>query len=65
MTTITRTWNETVAAPSHSRTLIAFLWVLQIASAAMFLFAGFLKLSGAPLMVQEFGAIGLGQWFRM
>jgi uncharacterized membrane protein YphA (DoxX/SURF4 family) len=40
------------------------LWALQILSAAMFLFAGGLKLAGVPLMVQEFGAIGLGQWFR-
>jgi uncharacterized membrane protein YphA (DoxX/SURF4 family) len=40
------------------------LWTLQILSAAMFLFAGGLKLAGVPLMVQEFGVIGLGQWFR-
>jgi uncharacterized membrane protein YphA (DoxX/SURF4 family) len=40
------------------------LWVLQILSAAMFLFAGTLKVASAPLMVQEFGVIGLGQWFR-
>jgi hypothetical protein len=30
----------------------------------MFLFAGGLKVAGAPLMVYEFGIIGLGQWFR-
>ena len=30
----------------------------------MFLFAGGLKLGGAPLMVEQFGAIGIGQWFR-
>jgi len=30
----------------------------------MFLFAGSLKLVGVPLMVHEFGMIGLGQWFR-
>jgi uncharacterized membrane protein YphA (DoxX/SURF4 family) len=40
------------------------LWVLQIGAAAMFLMAGFSKLSGAPLMVDMFNAIGLGQWFR-
>jgi uncharacterized membrane protein YphA (DoxX/SURF4 family) len=28
------------------------------------LFSGSLKLTGAPMMVQLFGAIGLGQWFR-
>ena len=40
------------------------LWTLQILSAAMFLFAGSLKLAGVPMMVQMFGVIGLGQWFR-
>jgi putative oxidoreductase len=42
----------------------ALVWTLQVASAAMFLFAGGLKLAGVPVMVQEFGIIGLGQWFR-
>jgi uncharacterized membrane protein YphA (DoxX/SURF4 family) len=46
------------------RALTVLLWTLQIASAALFLFSGTLKLSGAPMMVQMFGAIGLGQWFR-
>lgn len=40
------------------------LWVLQILGAAMFLMAGFSKLSGSEPMVQAFAAIGLGQWFR-
>ena len=48
----------------RSRTWIGVLWFLQIASAAMFLMAGSMKLSGAPEMVQVFGIIGLGQWFR-
>jgi uncharacterized membrane protein YphA (DoxX/SURF4 family) len=39
-------------------------WILQIALAAMFLFSGSLKLTGAPMMVQLFDAIGAGQWFR-
>jgi uncharacterized membrane protein YphA (DoxX/SURF4 family) len=43
---------------------IAALWVLQIAAAGMFLFAGYNKLSGNPQMVQVFDAIGIGQWFR-
>ena len=46
------------------RALGALIWTLQIASAAMFLFSGTLKLSGAPMMVQMFAAIGVGQWFR-
>jgi hypothetical protein len=40
------------------------LWALQIGAAAMFLMAGYAKLSGDPQMVGLFGAIGLGQWFR-
>jgi putative oxidoreductase len=40
------------------------LWVLQVLAAAMFLLAGYLKLSGSPDMVALFQAIGVGQWFR-
>ncbi|HVG34132.1 MAG TPA: DoxX family protein [Pyrinomonadaceae bacterium] len=40
------------------------LWVLQIAAAAMFLFAGTPKLLGAPQVVAVFDTIGFGQWFR-
>ena len=67
MTTLTQTWSETPVrstARSRSKLTTAFLWTLQILSAAMFLFAGSTKLSGDPAMVQAFGAIGIGQWFR-
>lgn len=65
MTTLGIRWNETIAdAPRRSRSVTGILWTLQILSAAMFMFAGSLKLSGAPMMVQMFGVIGLGQWFR-
>lgn len=40
------------------------LWVLQAALALQFAFAGFLKVSGAPAMVDLFAAIGAGQWMR-
>jgi uncharacterized membrane protein YphA (DoxX/SURF4 family) len=40
------------------------LWVFRALIAALFLFAGFMKLSGQPMMVAEFDQIGLGQWFR-
>ena len=59
MTTVTLNPNAT-----KQRALTAGIWTLQMASAALFLFSGTLKLSGTPMMVQMFGAIGLGQWFR-
>ena len=40
------------------------LWVLQGLLAAAFLMAGASKLAGAEMMVGQFEAIGLGQWFR-
>ena len=40
------------------------LWVLQIAVAAVFVVSAIPKLAGVPMMVQMFGALGLGQWFR-
>jgi putative oxidoreductase len=40
------------------------LWVLQIAVAAMFVSAAVPKLTGMPMMVQEFEALGFGQWLR-
>jgi uncharacterized membrane protein YphA (DoxX/SURF4 family) len=46
------------------RIAVALTWTLQVGTAAMFLFAGTLKVAGVPMMVQMFGSIGLGQWFR-
>lgn len=40
-------------------------WVLRILVAGAFGFAGFMKLSGNPMMVEEFGVVGLGDWFRI
>jgi putative oxidoreductase len=40
------------------------LWSLQVLLAAAFLMAGASKLAGVEMMVKEFDAIGLGQWFR-
>ena len=39
-------------------------WVLRLAVAALFLFAAFMKLSGQSMMIEEFGKIGMGDWFR-
>ena len=54
----------TTMIAERSRVKSGGLWTLQIVSAGMFLLAGALKLTGNPMMVQMFGAIGLGQWFR-
>jgi putative oxidoreductase len=40
-------------------------WTLQGIVAAAFLAAGAAKLAGVPFMVQLFGQIGIGQWFRV
>ena len=47
-----------------SRGLNIALWIAQVLCAAMFLFAGGMKLVGPPEAVQGFEAIGFGQWFR-
>ena len=70
MTTATTTQNHphtlrTVRAWSGtSRARTAAVWTLSVAAAAMFLMAGWGKLSGAPQMVGLYDAIGVGQWFR-
>ena len=40
------------------------LWLVQVGVAAMFVMAGFGKLTSDPQMVGLFQAIGIGQWFR-
>lgn len=65
MTTLTQTWNAgRDESARRSRVTVGILWTLQIFSAAMFLMAGVSKLAGVPMMVQMFGVIGIGQWFR-
>jgi putative oxidoreductase len=54
----------TSAVLPASRSKHIVLWILRILMAALFLFASYMKLSGNPMMVDEFNTIGLGQWFR-
>jgi hypothetical protein len=51
-------------AVHRGRAGLIALWITQIALAAMFLWVGGLKLSGAPPLVALFDAIGAGQWLR-
>ena len=60
----TAQWPVEATPRSLSRAATIALWTVQIATAAMFLFVGSLKLAGAPMMVALFDAIGIGQWFR-
>ena len=39
-------------------------WTLKIVVGLAFVAAAIAKLVGAPMMVQEFGVLGLGQWLR-
>jgi len=66
MTTLSSTSITASQTPAIARGRVALvaLWLTQIALAAMFVFAGGLKLTGAPDMVGLFDAIGIGQWFR-
>lgn len=50
-------------APTRARTVSA--WALQGLLALVFLAAGGAKLAGAPMMVQVYDLIGVGQWFRI
>jgi putative oxidoreductase len=51
-------------ASAVPRTQTIAIWALRAALAALFLFAAVMKLTGQPMMVQEFDAVGFGQRFR-
>jgi len=53
---------DVASAVPKTRTIA--IWALRAALAALFLFAAVMKLIGQSMMVQEFDAVGLGQWFR-
>ena len=66
MTTLSSTSitaSQTPVIPRGRVALVA-LWLTQIVLAGMFFLAGGLKLTGVPMMVALFDAIGVGQWFR-
>ncbi len=55
--------STTISSHSPSAKTIAF-WALKIVLALLFLAAAAAKIAGTPMMVAEFGKVGLGQWFR-
>ena len=62
---ITATARVTAPAAGPRRLTSTLLWAAQILLAAFFLFvAAGSKLAASHGAVQEFGAIGAGQWFR-
>ena len=63
----TRTTSGILSASvaTRPRALTIMLWLLQILLALQYAGGGWLKLSGAPVMVDMFAAIGAGQWFRV
>ena len=62
-----RTTSDILPAPvaTRGRALTITLWVLQVLVTLQFAGGGWLKLSGAPVMVDMFATIGAGQWFRL
>ena len=55
----------TNALPANSRKgRLITLWTLSGLVAVAFIGAGGTKLVGVPAMVEMFGKVGLGQWFR-
>ena len=52
------------ASPSKGSAKIA-VWILRVVLGALFIMAAGMKLTGQPMMVQEFDVVGLGQWFRV
>jgi len=51
------------ATPQSKIATIA-IWVLRVLLAALFLFAGTLKLIGVEMEIVVFEQVGLGQWLR-
>jgi uncharacterized membrane protein YphA (DoxX/SURF4 family) len=62
--TIWRFEMTALSAPSASRSVNIAAWVIQLLLSAAFLAASCAKLAGAPMMLDVFHQIGLGQGFR-
>lgn len=49
---------------TQSKAMTIGIWVLRVLLAALFLFAGVLKLIGVEMEVEVFALVGWGQWLR-
>jgi len=56
--------SQTIIATKPFSLKTTAFWGLKIILALLFLAAAGFKISGAHMMVHEFGEVGLGQWFR-
>lgn len=59
-----QTSTASVSSSSPGKGILILIWILSILEAALFLSVGIPKILSVPIMVTEFGKIGLGQWFR-
>jgi hypothetical protein len=59
-TTSSATSTTPAAGTGPSRAVNVTVWVLQVLAAAMFVYAGLAKLSGDPVQLSGFEAMGLG-----
>ncbi len=57
--------SQTLTISAPSRTLRYVAWGIKGLLALAYLAAAGAKLAGAPMMVEVFHQIGLGQWFRI
>jgi putative oxidoreductase len=56
--------DATISHPQSNRARVIWIWILRGLLALVFAAAGSAKLAGPSMLVAEFDAIGLGQWFR-
>jgi uncharacterized membrane protein YphA (DoxX/SURF4 family) len=54
----------TEPTPPPGRWPVVLGWLLRVASATIFAWAGYAKLAGDPHMIAVFDSVGIGQWFR-
>jgi hypothetical protein len=57
--------SSAIVTPRRYSGRTILLWSLQLVAAIAFFAAGAAKLAGAPMMIEIFEQIGIGQWFRV